>query len=234
MNSFCKPYPNLSLWQQKRRIEDLTANDLAWIAMRIDVSNRNNPDNFIDARASMDIRDNSRSGDSSDDSSSDEPEDAFDLKCFIRDYCLTHGITRDATRGLLSGLREAGPDELPRNPRNLLQTPKTPVQTKPIGLCGRCIQDGINIGRRRVLLQNDVPLQTYENYRAGVPPKYANSESPFDGVVDVINDIPIDPMHLYHLGVGKKHLRLSVVSMKRAGTDALMIQFDEDYVRLKE
>ncbi|KAJ8682830.1 hypothetical protein QAD02_018625 [Eretmocerus hayati] len=100
--------------------------------------------------------------------------------------------------------------------------------------CGKCIQDGFNIGRRRIFLENDAPLRTNENWRTGLPAKYENLTSPFDGYVDPINDIPVDPMHHYYLGVGKKHTGLFVSSIKSVGNDALVEELNKDYVSLKQ
>ncbi|KAJ8685055.1 hypothetical protein QAD02_020848 [Eretmocerus hayati] len=100
--------------------------------------------------------------------------------------------------------------------------------------CGKCIQDGINIGRRRVFLENDAPLRTNENYRTGVPEKYENLTSPVEDYVNVVDDIPVDPMHHYYLGVTKKHTRLFVSSMKSIGSEDLMEELDADYVSLKK
>ncbi|KAJ8676138.1 hypothetical protein QAD02_011924 [Eretmocerus hayati] len=96
--------------------------------------------------------------------------------------------------------------------------------------CGKCIQDGINIGRRRVFLENDAPLRTNENYRTGVPEKYENLTSPVEDYVNVVDDIPVDPMHHYYLGVAKKHTRLFVSSMKSIGSEDLMEELDADDV----
>ncbi|KAJ8684724.1 hypothetical protein QAD02_020517 [Eretmocerus hayati] len=100
--------------------------------------------------------------------------------------------------------------------------------------CGKCIQDGINIGRRRVFLENNAPLHTAHDCRAGVPEKYIDLSSPLEDFVDPINQIPIDPMHHYYLGVAKKHIKLFVSSLESVGSDELMQQLDDDYEAFKK
>ncbi|KAJ8671002.1 hypothetical protein QAD02_002261 [Eretmocerus hayati] len=70
---------------------------------------------------------------SSTDSDSGEEEEEFDLKSFLREWTLTNSITLCATSKLLSGLREAGHGDLPKDARTLLQTPTTSAQLKSIG-----------------------------------------------------------------------------------------------------
>ncbi|KAJ8674294.1 hypothetical protein QAD02_005556 [Eretmocerus hayati] len=100
--------------------------------------------------------------------------------------------------------------------------------------CGRCIQDGFNIGRRRIFPENNAPLRTAQTFRAGVPEKYADLTSPLDNVVDPLTQIPIDPMHHYYLGVGKKHVKLFLLSLKSVGSDDLMNELDTDYKNFKK
>lgn len=52
--------------------------------------------------------------------------------------------------------------------------------------CGKCVQQGQTIQRRRVFLENDADLRTDENFRVDVPPKYANSISPLEGVISLV------------------------------------------------
>ncbi|KAJ8666152.1 hypothetical protein QAD02_007814 [Eretmocerus hayati] len=100
--------------------------------------------------------------------------------------------------------------------------------------CGKCIQDGINIGRRRFFLENNAPLRKAHNSRAGVPEKYIDLSSPLEDFVDPINQISIDPMHHYYLGVAKKHIKLFVSFLESVGSDELMQQLDDDYKAFKK
>ncbi|KAJ8678454.1 hypothetical protein QAD02_014241 [Eretmocerus hayati] len=273
---------------------------------------------------------------SSTDSDSGEEEGEFDLKSFLREWSLTNSITLCATSKLLSGLREAGHGDLPKDARTLLQTPTTSAQTKSIGprspahydgvkiskssrselytilgdisncevftepfvigahhgagkpenvhefmrdflteltdlrdngfvyndityrvildkisadtpaknfllnfpphnsRCGKCIQVDFNIGRRRIFPDNNAPLRTAQNYRAGIPEKYEDLTSPLDDFVDPTTQVPIDPMHHYYLGVGKKHTNLFLSSLKSLGNDDLMNELDADYKSFKK
>ncbi|KAJ8678455.1 hypothetical protein QAD02_014242 [Eretmocerus hayati] len=270
---------------------------------------------------------------SSTDSDSGEEEEEFDLESFLREWSLTNSISLCATSKLLSGLREAGHGDLPKDARTLLQTPTTSAQTKSIGsrsyahygllkaileLFARVSQRliprillltvhvdsvkiskssrsklytilgdisncevftepfvigahhgagkpenvnefmrdflteltdlrdngfvdndityrvGFNIGRRRIFPDNNAPLRTAQNFRAGIPEKYEDLTSPLDDFVDPTTQVPIDPMHHYYLGVGKKHTNLFLSSLKSLGNDDLMNELDADYKSFKK
>ncbi|KAJ8666662.1 hypothetical protein QAD02_008324 [Eretmocerus hayati] len=77
------------------------------------------------------------------------------------------------------------------------------------------------------------PLRTNDNCTTGVPEEYENSTSPLEGFLDIMIDVPLDPMHHLHLGVGKNHANLFLSSLKSLGSEDLMKQLDDDYSSLK-
>ncbi|KAJ8677600.1 hypothetical protein QAD02_013387 [Eretmocerus hayati] len=97
--------------------------------------------------------------------------------------------------------------------------------------CGKSIQNGSNIGRRRIFLENNAPLRIARNFRAE---KYVDLTSPLDNVVDPLTQVPLDPMHHFYLDVGKKHVKLLLLSLKSVDSDDLINGLDTDYKNLKK
>jgi len=71
--------------------------------------------------------------------------------------------------------------------------------------CDRCIQKGEYSEGRMVFLHTDSPLRTDESFRLQENAEHHKKQSPFcDLPLNMINDFPIDYMHLVNLGVTKR------------------------------
>ena len=75
--------------------------------------------------------------------------------------------------------------------------------------CDRCIQKGEYSEGRMLFLHNDAPLRTDNSFRCQENAEHHKQRSPFCNLpLDMINDFPIDYLHLVNLGVTKR-LRLA-------------------------
>lgn len=69
--------------------------------------------------------------------------------------------------------------------------------------------EGDYYNHRMVFLDEEAPLRTDSNFRSRQNEEHHISISPFESFhVDMINDFPLDYMHLICLGVTKKLLQL--------------------------
>lgn len=75
--------------------------------------------------------------------------------------------------------------------------------------CGKCFCEGDYINHKMVFLDENAPLRTNNNFRARENEEHHINNSPFDNLdVNMINNFPLDYMHLICLGVMKKMLNL--------------------------
>lgn len=75
--------------------------------------------------------------------------------------------------------------------------------------CSKCMCEGDYYNHRMVFLDEEAPLRTDSNFRSRQNEEHHISISPFESLhVDMINDFPLDYMHLICLGVTKKLLHL--------------------------
>ncbi|EZA50292.1 hypothetical protein X777_11303 [Ooceraea biroi] len=71
--------------------------------------------------------------------------------------------------------------------------------------CGKCIQCGETVNRRRIFKEKNVILKSNETFREGLPVAYQNIVFPFETIgVDMIKQFPLDYMHLLCLETMKK------------------------------
>ncbi|KAJ8666733.1 hypothetical protein QAD02_023985 [Eretmocerus hayati] len=79
-------------------------------------------------------------------------DDEFDFSNFLVQWSTTHNITQVAVTNLLAGLRDAGHDELPKDARTLLNTPRnTNSNVHPMGSSGSYAHFGLEKALRQLL-----------------------------------------------------------------------------------
>lgn len=75
--------------------------------------------------------------------------------------------------------------------------------------CGKCWCEGDYLNHRMVFLDEDAPLRTDINFRNRDNEDHHVSISPFENLpVDMVNNFPLDYMHLICLGVMKRMIQL--------------------------
>lgn len=77
------------------------------------------------------------------------------------------------------------------------------------GACERCVTVGLYVKKRIVFPDLDAPLRTDESFREGSDERHHVGVSPLEQLegFDMIYGVPLDVMHLVHLGVMKKMLK---------------------------
>lgn len=81
--------------------------------------------------------------------------------------------------------------------------------------CGNCIQERKTINSRRLFLENNSEARSENTVRYNLPKKFFNVTSPLEDVgFHMINDFPLDYMHLICLGIMKKLLVIWVTTLK--------------------
>lgn len=99
--------------------------------------------------------------------------------------------------------------------------------------CGKCLQEGKTVERRRIFLDDHATPRTDENFRTNVPHKYQNLVSPLQGVISA-TQVSLDPMHLLGHGVTLRHSKLIVKAINRVDNGNLKMNLNSDYCNLKE
>jgi len=102
--------------------------------------------------------------------------------------------------------------------------------------CGKCFCEGDYCNHRMVFLNENASLRTNNNFRNRENEDYHVSVSPFEDLpVDMINDFPLDYMHLVCLGVMKKLLHLWLKGHQILRLRAIHIdELSKDLIMLKK
>lgn len=84
--------------------------------------------------------------------------------------------------------------------------------------CPRCIDQGYHLNFRMCFLSTKSKLRTNQSFLLRKNEEYHIADSPLEKLeVKMIDQIPLDPMHLRDLGMGKKCIKFLISKMKKAG-----------------
>jgi len=101
--------------------------------------------------------------------------------------------------------------------------------------CTKCVSEGDMFENKVVFIRVNATLRTNESFRNRLQPEHHHGPSAFENLnIDMINQFPLDYMHLILLGVTKRILSLWLLGNKEVRlTKTQITQLEESYMSTK-